>query len=44
VLQAKQIGAKRDKDAVVEGDLFLGTSKSAEGCGASIVFEQATKD
>ena len=32
---------QRGKDKVVEGDLFQGTSKSAEGCGASTVFEQA---
>ena len=29
---------------VVEGDLFQGTPKSAEGCGASTVFEQAKKE
>jgi len=34
---------QRGKDKVV-GDLFQGTSKSAEGCGASTVFEQAKKE
>ena len=35
---------QRGKDTVVEGDLYQGTSKSAEGYGASIVFEQAKKE
>jgi len=34
---------QRGKDKVTEGDLFQGTSKSAEGCGASTVFEHAKK-
>ena len=36
--------SQRGKDKVVEGDLYQGTSKSAEGYGASIVFEQAKKE
>ena len=35
---------QRGKDEVVEGDLYQGTSKSAEGYGASMVFEQAKKE
>ena len=34
----------RGKDTIVEEDLYQGTSKSAEGYGASIVFEQAKKE
>ena len=35
---------QRGKDTVVEGDLYQGTSKFAEGYGASMVFEQAKKE
>ena len=35
---------QRGKDTMVEGDLHQGTSKSAEGCDASKVFEQAKKE
>ena len=35
---------QRGKDTVVEGELYQGTSKSAEGYGASMVFKQAKEE
>ena len=35
---------QRGKDTVVEEELYQGTSKSAEGYGASMVFEQAKEE